>query len=183
MTDSSSIRLQLSSPSRVQTGYIFSISPASSVLTLTPAPLNLSSSSLPTTSYIAISIRSISSITILSLASPPTAPNKTSLPALDPSVSTSRIHTTIGKLQAAEARRGKGVSREAQALFDALHRTLPVTWDGLRIVVLGSVLISPPYTANECQMVNKRGNAVELARVKKVVSFFFLFAPQGGDVA
>lgn len=45
----------------------------------------------------------------------------------------------------ARARVGKGVSEEAQALFDALGKTLPVRWHESSIIVLDEVVIASPY--------------------------------------
>ena len=67
------------------------------------------------------------------------------------------------------ARRGKGVGPEAQAMFDALYRTLPVEWHGKDIVVSSSVIVGAPYGPDDCRLANRSGNAQALARVKKVV--------------
>ena len=72
-------------------------------------------------------------------------------------------------MRADEARRGKGVSREAQDIFDALARTLPARWDGESIVVLDAVVIAKPYRSEDC----RAGKGVQpqmLQRVRKVVS-------------
>ena len=72
-------------------------------------------------------------------------------------------------MQAEDSRRGKGVSKEAQEIFDALSRTLPAQWDGENIIVLGQVLIAKPYRVEDC----KAGKEVQVQmvqRIKKVVS-------------
>lgn len=101
---------------------------------------------------------------------------KYTLPPIDQTAATQRANRAIANLHAAEARRGKNVPREAQLLFDALHRTLPVSWDGPRIVVLGTVVIGPPWTEKEVKSVKgKAGNERELQRVRKVVSTAFSY--------
>lgn len=73
--------------------------------------------------------------------------------------------------QAADLRRliGKGVSEEAQDLFDALNKTLPCDWNGQTIIVgvvgQNEVIVTPPYTPESAS-----GNdAKSLAHVRKVV--------------
>ena len=67
-----------------------------------------------------------------------------------------------------EARRGKGVSKEGQEIFDALVKTLPTRWDGTRIVVNDQVLIEAPYRSEDCKASKEQGGA--LAQVRRVVS-------------
>lgn len=40
---------------------------------------------------------------------------------------------------------GVGVTEEAQSIFNALHKTLPVEWRGQTIVVLKDCFVDPPY--------------------------------------
>ncbi|KAJ0411989.1 hypothetical protein ATCC90586_009946 [Pythium insidiosum] len=60
---------------------------------------------------------------------------------------------------------GKGVSAEAQAIFDALNKTMPCVWEGQSIRVMEDVLIKPPYEPQHCVSANTQ----VLARVKKVL--------------
>lgn len=68
-----------------------------------------------------------------------------------------------------EARRGKGVTREAQDIFDAFSRTMPARWDGHKIVVADAVIIASPYRVDDCRPLVE-GDTAALARVRKVVS-------------
>ncbi|KAJ8773832.1 hypothetical protein K2173_008295 [Erythroxylum novogranatense] len=62
---------------------------------------------------------------------------------------------------------GVGVTAEAQSLFDALSKTLPVRWDKTSIVVMNEVRVSAPYLP-ECV---SGGTAAANDRVKKVLEF------------
>ncbi|MCJ1254207.1 hypothetical protein MMC24_002021 [Lignoscripta atroalba] len=136
--------------------------------------LALSSNQNPTTGssdWHILPITSIQSVTLLSLSSPPTSNFSSALPALVPlppaSVLQSRVDQAIARLKEEEARKGKGVGKEAQEIFDALYRTLPTRWSGANIIVLDAVSIASPYRPEDC----RAGEGVQaglLDRVKKV---------------
>ncbi|KAJ2455717.1 hypothetical protein EV183_000564 [Coemansia sp. RSA 2336] len=65
------------------------------------------------------------------------------------------------------ARIGVGVSSHAQAVFEALSKTLPCRWDQKRIVVLDEIVIDPPYTVDCCRELSSA--SFSLSRVKKVL--------------
>lgn len=92
-----------------------------------------------------------------------------SIQALDIRALKAREAKAIGEAMDREARRGKGVTREAQDLFDAFSRTMPAHWNGPHIVVADAVSISPPYRVDDCRPLVE-GNEAALARVRKVVS-------------
>lgn len=96
-----------------------------------------------------------------------------SIQALDTRALKAREAKAIGEAMDREARRGKGVTREAQDLFDAFSRTMPAHWNGPHIVVADAVSISPPYRVDDCRPL-VAGNEAALARVRKVVSQHFL---------
>jgi hypothetical protein len=83
-----------------------------------------------------------------------------------------REAAAVANLQEREQRRGKGVTKEAQDLFDAFSRTMPARWDGTSIVVADAVLIAKPYRVDDCRSLvpddTRAGPA--LTRVRKVVS-------------
>uniref|UniRef100_A0A2P2M9W0 Uncharacterized protein MANES_01G197300 n=1 Tax=Rhizophora mucronata TaxID=61149 RepID=A0A2P2M9W0_RHIMU len=62
---------------------------------------------------------------------------------------------------------GVGVTAEAQSIFDALYKTLPVRWDETVIVVMNEVRVSSPYLPESVS----GGTAAANDRVKKVLEF------------
>ncbi|CAO3633798.1 unnamed protein product [Mucor hiemalis] len=66
---------------------------------------------------------------------------------------------------------GVGVTKEAQDIFNALSKTLPCRWSKDTIVVMDEILITPPYSVNDCKA--NSTSAASLARVKKVVRHAF----------
>ncbi|EEH38256.1 hypothetical protein PAAG_01177 [Paracoccidioides lutzii Pb01] len=82
-----------------------------------------------------------------------------------------REATAVAKLHEREQRRGKGVSKEAQDLFDAFSRTMPARWEGTSIVVADTVIISKPYQIDNCRSLTRDDGGVSaaLTRVRKVL--------------
>ncbi|MCJ1384316.1 hypothetical protein MMC17_007432 [Xylographa soralifera] len=157
------IRLQTVAPtSRTLEGTLFTVSPALNLLTLTTSPTPTTEAS----TYHILPISALQSFNLVSLTSPTvTLPL---LPALDHSALQSRLESTIARLKAEEARKGKGVSREAQKIFDRISRTLPTRWEGKDIIVSDAVVIEAPYRPEDCKA--GTGAAKEsLNRVKKVL--------------
>jgi protein LSM12 len=90
------------------------------------------------------------------------------LQALDTRALKAREANAVAKLQEAESKRGKGVTREAQDIFDAFSRTMPAKWDGTSIVVADAVVIAKPYRVDDCRPF-VAGDSAALTRVRKVV--------------
>uniref|UniRef100_M8BN98 AD domain-containing protein n=1 Tax=Aegilops tauschii TaxID=37682 RepID=M8BN98_AEGTA len=81
-----------------------------------------------------------------------------------------RVQESLAKIwQARQAeieaeRIGVGVTPEAQRLFDALSKTLPVHWDKTDIVVMKEVRVCSPYLPENVS----GGTSAANERVKKV---------------
>jgi len=82
-----------------------------------------------------------------------------------------REEATIRKIKERDAMRGRGVSREAQEIFDALARTLPTRWHDTDIIVNDAVIISKPYTLDDCRAPSDKQQSIP--HIKKVLENFF----------
>ncbi|XP_054793488.1 uncharacterized protein LOC129310297 [Prosopis cineraria] len=76
-----------------------------------------------------------------------------------------REEAAIRQAEADAERIGVGVTSDAQSIFDALAKTLPVRWDKTVIVVMNEVRISSPYLPESVI----GGTPAANERVKKVV--------------
>ncbi|KAJ2785042.1 hypothetical protein H4R18_000750 [Coemansia javaensis] len=98
---------------------------------------------------------------------PSPLPELPDLPLVDPARIEARKARELVLAQERAARIGVGVSDKAQAIFEALSKTMPCRWDQDRIVVLDEVLIEPPYAAENCRELSAA--AFSLTRVRKVL--------------
>ncbi|KAL4895384.1 anticodon-binding domain-containing protein [Aspergillus ambiguus] len=151
-------------------GTLFTADPVTNLVAINTAdPKN------PQADYRIFPISRIQSFQLLSLATSAAAPDGPSFAeavppvhALDTRALKNREASAVAKLHESEARRGKGVTREAQDIFDAISRTMPVRWDGTAIVVADAVTISAPYRPDDCRPLVAGDNAA-LLRVRKVL--------------
>ncbi|CAN1311089.1 Protein LSM12 homolog A [Linum perenne] len=82
-----------------------------------------------------------------------------------PSNILAREELALRQAEADAQRIGVGVTAEAQGIYDALSKTLPVRWDKTSIVVMNEVRVSSPYLAENVT----GGTAAANDRVKKVL--------------
>lgn len=169
-----SVRLTTSPASSTIEGTLFTACPITNLIAINTADGKQTQAG----NYHIIPISRVQSFQILSLASSAQTTESTSfsdavplLHALDIRALKAREATAVGKIQEGEARRGKGVTREAQDLFDAFSRTMPTRWDGSSIIVADAVVIAPPYRVDDCRPL-VAGDTAALARVRKVVRHY-----------
>ncbi|GMI87802.1 hypothetical protein like AT1G24050 [Hibiscus trionum] len=86
---------------------------------------------------------------------------------LDLTTLQAREDSAIRQAESDSERFGVGVTSEAQTLFDALSRTLPVRWDKTVIVVMNEVRVSSPYLPESVS----GGTPAANERVRKVLEF------------
>ncbi|KAJ5081593.1 hypothetical protein NUU61_009857 [Penicillium alfredii] len=122
--------------------------------------------------YRVIPVSRIQSFQLLALGPSAEAPSFTdaqpTIQALDTRTLKTREAKAIGEAHDREARRGKGVTREAQDIFDAFSRTMPARWAGSNIVVADAVTIASPYRIDDCRPLVE-GDTAALNRVRKVL--------------
>ncbi|KAJ8451675.1 hypothetical protein Cgig2_018309 [Carnegiea gigantea] len=78
-----------------------------------------------------------------------------------------REESAIRQAEIEAERIGVGVTAEAQSIFDALSKTLPVRWDKTAIVVMDEVRVSSPYLPESVT----GGTPAANERVRKVLEF------------
>ncbi|KAK9750987.1 hypothetical protein RND81_02G234100 [Saponaria officinalis] len=76
-----------------------------------------------------------------------------------------REEAAIRQAELEAERIGVGVTAEAQSIFDALSKTLPVRWDKTVIVVMDQVRVSSPYHSDSVT----GGTPAANERVRKVL--------------
>ncbi|KAH9623308.1 hypothetical protein KSS87_000445 [Heliosperma pusillum] len=84
---------------------------------------------------------------------------------LDLSSLQAKEEAAIRQAEMEAERIGVGVTIEAQSIFDALSKTLPVRWDKTVIVVMDQVRVSSPYLPESVT----GGTPAANERVRKVV--------------
>lgn len=167
-------------------GMLFTACPMTNLVAIntSPSPLSGDAKQAQSGDYHIIPISRIQNFQLLALPSNSSeSPSFTdalpSIQALDARALKQREAKAIGEALDREARRGKGVTREAQDIFDAFSRTMPAHWHGQNIVVADAVTIAPPYRVDDCRPLVE-GDTAALARVRKVVSTigFFVWIAQ-----
>nr|AFK36050.1 unknown [Lotus japonicus] len=86
---------------------------------------------------------------------------------LDLTALQAREVVAIRQAEADAERIGVGVTSEAQSIFDALSKTLPVRWDKTVIVAMNEVRVGSPYNSDSVI----GGTPAANDRVKKVLEF------------
>ncbi|KAL4955519.1 anticodon-binding domain-containing protein [Aspergillus filifer] len=160
------VRITTNPASSTLEGTLFTACPITNLIAINTADAKKAQAG----DYHIIPISRIQSFQLLSVASEATSFSDATPPlhALNIRALKNREASAVAKMQEGEARRGKGVTREAQDLFDAFSRTMPTRWDGASIIVTDTVIIAPPYRVDDCRPVNQNDTAA-LARVRKVL--------------
>ncbi|KAH6644158.1 anticodon-binding domain-containing protein [Boeremia exigua] len=94
-----------------------------------------------------------------------------SIAKVDMAALMAREEQTIREMKKKDAQKGKGVSGDAQEIFDYLARTLPTRWANDQIVVNDAVLVQPPYTLDSVRA--PAGKEQSVIQVKKILERHF----------
>ncbi|KAK5115490.1 hypothetical protein LTR62_001149 [Meristemomyces frigidus] len=79
-----------------------------------------------------------------------------------------RCEDKVRELKEQERNRGRGVSKEGQAIFDAFKRiNVRVHWHNTQIIAADAVIIKAPYRVEDC--VGTKDKQEALIRIKKVL--------------
>ncbi|KAF2157897.1 hypothetical protein K461DRAFT_317920 [Myriangium duriaei CBS 260.36] len=164
-----------SNPSQSYEGTLFTACPIFNVVAINTAPAPPNPTSNPANTpgdYHIIPISRIQHVQVLSLPAQTSGKDgwASALPAIG-KVDTARLREReeqrIAKLKQEESKRGKGVTAEAQALFNAMDRMYAARWHDTDIIVDDAVIISAPYTADSCRA--PKGKEQSLAHIRRVV--------------
>ncbi|KAJ5596233.1 hypothetical protein N7450_002691 [Penicillium hetheringtonii] len=166
------VRIVTNAPtSSTYEGTLFTACPITNLVAINtnPAPSTADPKQAQNGDYHVIPVSRIQSFQLLALASnsSDSPPSPMLSRPFSPSM-LSREIKAVGEAIDREARRGKGVTREAQDIFDAFSRTMPARWDGSNIIVADAVTIGSPYRSDDCRPLVE-GDTAALARVRKVL--------------
>jgi len=82
-----------------------------------------------------------------------------------------REENAIREMKKWEAGRGKGVSKEAQEMFDHISRTLPTRWNDKQIIINDSVILDAPYSPSDLKAPKEKQYTVP--QIKRVVEGYW----------
>ncbi|KAF2835174.1 hypothetical protein M501DRAFT_1020167 [Patellaria atrata CBS 101060] len=160
-------------------GTLFAACPTTNLIAIntTPAPPNPSSTlSAQPGDYHIIPVTHIRSFELISLSQESDGGSgfEHAIPAItkvDLDFVRAREAAAVKKLKEKEAMRARGVSKEAQELFEFLLKRLPTRWHDTQIIVNDAVIISQPYTLDACAAPKDKQNS--LVQVKKMLEDYY----------
>lgn len=99
---------------------------------------------------------------------PPAVPFDMQLPPVDLERCKKREEKALQQAEREASKIKVGVSRQSQAIFEALSKTLPCVWHDKDIVVLDEIVIQEPYIPATCS--SKANHQDTLQRVRLVLA-------------
>ncbi|KAK5169109.1 uncharacterized protein LTR77_006418 [Saxophila tyrrhenica] len=166
------IKITTAAPhSQTYEGTLFTACPTLNIVAIDTRSNSAQGSTAQPGDYHMFTLSKIQSFQVLSTADTGNAGNSIVTAPIAP-VDTKRLQqkaqARIDKLKEAERDQGKGVSKEAQAIFDSLKRiNMPVRWHMDQMIVHDAIIITPPYRVEDCKAPKEKQEV--LIRVKRVL--------------
>ncbi|KAF2272137.1 uncharacterized protein EI97DRAFT_453249 [Westerdykella ornata] len=101
-----------------------------------------------------------------------------SIGRVDTNALRAREEQTIRELKRKEAMRGKGVTPEAQEVFDFISKRIPTRWDKTRIIINDAVVLEAPYGLDNVKA--GKGGEGSLPFVRKTLEQYYAKKAAGG---
>jgi len=157
-------------------GTLFTACPTTNVVAINTAPSKASPGAPHPGDYHVIPMAQVQQVQVLSLAGDAATEGgavtgarlddlMASISRIDVDALRGREEAAVRKMKEWDRTRGKGVTKEAQDIFDWFARTLPVYWDGQSIIVNSSVRVDPPYSTEDCKAPKDKQQAEAQIRV------------------
>lgn len=167
------IRLTTAAPhSQTYEGTLFTACPILNILAINTRAS--SGASAQPGDYHIVPLPRVQSFQVVSLASTATAGNgnfadaQPAIGFVDIKRLQDREQAKINRLKDEERDKGKGVTKEAQAIFDSFKRiNMPIRWHNQEMIVHEAVIITPPYRVEDCKGAKEKQEV--LNRVRKVL--------------
>ncbi|KAF2402440.1 hypothetical protein EJ06DRAFT_507308 [Trichodelitschia bisporula] len=161
------VRITTTLPNHTLEATLFAACSVTNLLALREGPPPSGPASPPSTFHVV----PLSQVAGWKILSPPPQEAEPELPRLGMEAFRAREEKAVREAQRKEANRGRGVSAEAQEVFDHFEKTLPTRWDGPNIIVNDSIRVEPPYTVESLRVPkNKQG---QMMQIKKVLEGFW----------
>jgi len=165
-------RIKLTTATQTYEGTLFTADPIINIVVINTLAPNLNTTATQNGNYQIIPISRVQNFSITRAtegnAAQGLAATQPNIGAVDMKQAKQREEARIAKLQEEERHRGKGVTSEAQALYDSFKRiNMPIRWHNQEMIVHEAVIIPPPYRVEDCRAGNDKQEV--LIRVRKVL--------------
>jgi len=163
------VKLTISGQKATLEGTVYAFSPTSHIVAVNTG----SSSSGSTFQFIHAS----QIVSVVTASSEKDADAMAPIPPIDAQSLKTREAAAIERLLAAEQKKGKGVTKEAQEVFNFFDRMIPSFWDGKSIIVNNNVRIDLPYGVDNCRA--SKDNKQAETQIRNMLQGYYTKKNQG----